>query len=111
MNVERLLTRDCMIVHRTTGTTDDYGNEIPGEALIDTRCYCEQRRSTEPAGVGERASTDWLVVLPADTTVTVADKVRIDGTLELEVIGDPWPAHDPWAGQTSHIELLARETG
>jgi len=109
VNADRLLVRDCSIVRRTPGDEDEYGNPVPVEVFVDTCCYAEQRRSAQPAGVGDRAVSDWLVVLPIETAVTIADAIRLDDGSELEVIGDPWPVHNPWAEAYSHIELIARE--
>lgn len=110
MKPDHLLTRSCTVVHREYGGEDEYGNPTLDETVSARRCYLEQRRSEEPAGVGERAHTDWFVVLPVETPVTVADAIRVDTGLQLEVTSDPWTVHNPVGGYFTHIELLARET-
>jgi len=111
VNVERLLVRHCEVVRRHPDGEDVYGNVTMVDEVTATRCYAEQRRSAEPAAAGERAVSDWLVMLPAGIDVTIADAIRPAGAPSLEVVGDPWAVHNPRLNQTSHIELLARETG
>jgi hypothetical protein len=72
-------------------------------------CYAEQRsRSETKDGQGEVQQEDWLVILPAGTTVNGLDKITV-GTLVLEVVGPPWPVRNPRTQSESHVECNARK--
>lgn len=105
------MNQSCTVTTRTdAGITDRYGNPDRTEATTTTVCYAEQRTRTEAGGEGLVAGEDWLVLLPAGTTVDAADKITV-GSLVLEVVGPPWPAHNPRTKATSHIECTCRRAG
>lgn len=111
MTLAGLLNQSCTITTRTdANTTDRYGNPDQTEATTTTVCYCEQRQRGEQPGEDAVASEDWLVMLPTGTTVDAHDKITV-GSLVLEVVGPPWPAHNPRTRSTSHIECNARKAG
>ncbi|HMV75343.1 MAG TPA: hypothetical protein PKB00_12285 [Microthrixaceae bacterium] len=109
MSLAGLLNQSCTITTRTdAGTKDRYGNPDLTEATTATVCYCEQRTRAEASdGLGEVQQEDWLVMLPAGTTVNGHDKITV-GSLVLEVVGPPWPVRNPRTQSTSHVELTAR---
>lgn len=111
MSLTGLMNQACTITTRTdSATVDRYGNPAPTEAATTTVCYCEQRTRSEVTSEGLVTSEDWLVMLPAGTTVDSADKITV-GTLVLEVVGPPWSARNPRTQATSHVELTARKAG
>lgn len=110
MSLTMLINRPCVIAHRVpSDTTDDYGNEIPGESLTSTVCEIQQRQRSEPADQGETSDTEWVVfLLPAEDLHT-GDRVIVDGE-SYEITGDPWRARNPRTQAESHIEATARRT-
>lgn len=110
MTLAGLLNQTCTITTRTdAGTADRYGNPDQTEATTSTVCYAEQRsRSETKDGKGEVQQEDWLVILPAGTTVNGLDKITV-GTLVLEVVGPPWPVRNPRTQSESHVECNARK--
>lgn len=111
MSLANLMNQSCTVTTRTdAATTDRYGNPDRTEATTSTTCYAEQRTRTETAGEGVVAAEDWLVLLPAGTTVDANDRVTV-GSLVLEVVGPPQPVYNPRTKATSHIECTARKAG
>lgn len=110
MTLSALLNRSVTLIRRLPSVdTDVYGNEIPGEDLVETVGELQQRRREEPGGAGEVSETDWLLVLPAGTDLRTGDAVEVDGML-YELIGDPWAARNPRTGEESHVEATLRRT-
>lgn len=109
--LSQLLNRPCTIVHRTaSGDSDAYGNATATETTTDTVCELQQRRRDEPDAQGEFSDTEWLLILPAATTIDTSDVVRVDGD-SFEVVGDPWAARNPRTGVQSHVEATLRRAG
>lgn len=110
MTLAGLLNQSCTITTRTdAATADRYGNPDQTEATTATVCYCEQRSRTETkTGDGEVQQEEWLVMLPAGTTVNGHDKITV-GALVLEVVGPPWPVRNPRTQSESHVECNARK--
>jgi hypothetical protein len=105
-----LLNRPITIVSRTDGdATDEYGNEIPDEAMTSTVGELQQERRDEPGASGETSDTRWLLVVPAGTVINTGDAVIVDNEV-YEVVGAPWPARNPRTGTTSHVEASLRRT-
>lgn len=113
MPLSDLLNRPCTITRRSqSGTTDDYGNDIPAETTVETVCELQQRdrrADSEPDLAGELSDTLWLLVLPAETDIDTGDVVEVDG-LVYEMFGDPWLARNPRTGEESHVECTLRRT-
>lgn len=109
MSLAGLLNQSCTITTRTDAATKDrYGNPDQTEATTTTACYCEQRSRTETkTGDGEVQQEEWLVMLPAGTTVNGHDKITV-GSLVLEVVGPPWSVRNPRTQSASHVECNAR---
>lgn len=108
MTITALLTRTCTITHDTAGVTvDAYGSEIPATATTDTVCELQQQQRTETNERGTVIEDVWLLVLPADTTVSAEDTVTVDGE-DYYVHGDPWTVRNPRTEAAHHIEATVR---
>lgn len=110
MTVGALMNQACTITTRVDAATKDrYGNPDHTEATVSTVCYWEQRSRTETSGEGVVAVEEWLVMLPAGTTVDQNDKITV-GALSLEVLGPAWPALNPRTQSTSHVEVTCKRS-
>lgn len=108
MTLTALLNRTCTIIRRSeSGSTDELGNEIPDEEAVETVCELQQRNRSEQGNQGEVSSTDWLLILPADTDIGTGDAVVVDEEV-YEMVGDPWPARNPRTATESHVEASLR---
>lgn len=108
MTLAALLNQPVTITRRLRGaSTDRFGNEIPDEQFETTVGELQQRQSTEPAGEGETAASDFLLILPAGTDLTTADIVTVDGQ-DYQVTGDPWRARNPRTQTYSHVQATVR---
>lgn len=107
--LSQLINRPCTITRRgESGEQDDYGNEEPSVAQVDTVCDIQQVRRTE-LDDAEVSDTTWLLFLPPDTAIDTGDQVTIDDTGEtFEMAGDPWPVRNPRTGVESHVEATVR---
>lgn len=112
MTVAALLTLDCTITHRApSGAKDAFGDEQTTETPISTVCELQQRQRTEQTAGGELSDTQWLLVVPAGTTIATGDTVTADDK-DFEVHGEPWTVRNPRTSVVSHIEAtLRRITG
>lgn len=112
MTLPGLINRECSIIRRRPGTTDDgYGNEIPEETVVASVCEIQQRRRDEPGDAGEVSETDWIGFFLPDESLRTADAIAVDGE-EYEVVGDPWRARNPRTREFSHVEAsLKRVAG
>lgn len=110
MSLTDLLNRSCTIISRTSdGTTDEFGNDIPGETLTLTVGELQQRSRDEPAMAGEITASEWLLVLPAGIGIRTGDVVEVDNG-RYEVTGSPWHARNPRTQLESHVEATLRQT-
>ena len=110
MSVSRLLTRNATITHRyPSATVDGYGNPLSDESTSSVLCELQQRQRSEETVMGELAQRTWLLVLPAGTSVDATDTVTVDD-LDYELVGEPWPVHNPRTGSVSHIEATVKRT-
>lgn len=106
--MNRLMTRTCAVAELATAVNvyGDYEPTSVYESNATTVCWAEPKTSGEDSRYGTVASSDWLVVLPADVTVTARSRVVLDGGPTLEVIGHPRPMWSPRGAH--HVELDAR---
>lgn len=110
MTLAALLNQPVTITRRIEGTTkDEFRNVIPDEDTVSTVGELQQRSRSEPGADGETSTADFLLILPAGTDLTTADKVTVDGQ-DYEVVGDPWRARNPRSQTYSHIEATVRRT-
>jgi hypothetical protein len=106
-----LINRPCKLIRRSeSGTTDDYGNDIPSEIVVDTVCELQQRRRDEPSDQGELSDTVWDAFFLPTEDVRTDDALVVDGGL-YEFVGDPWTVRNPRTAADSHIEATARRAG
>ena len=112
MSLSQLLNRDVVIVQRSSsGATDELGDPIAGETLVETVGELQQQQRSEGDDEGERSDTRWLLILPAGTDIDTGDKVLVDDQ-RYEVVGAPWEARNPRTRAESHIEAtLQRVAG
>lgn len=105
-----MLTRlmvPCTIIRRTdVGVTDIYGNEIPTEMQVASKCILEQLSTAELPAAGETSSSTWRAIFPAETDIDTSDGVIYDG-VEYEVTGIPWSINHGARG-IRHVEVLMR---
>lgn len=105
-----LLNRSVTIVNRSGGAgTDEYGNAVPDESLVETVGELQQQQRAEPVAEGELSDTRWLLVLPAGTLIGTGDAVIVDGET-FEVVGAPWPVRNARTGDEHHVEATVRRT-
>lgn len=105
MSLERLLNQPCTLVQRfEAGDTDEYGNEVPLEELVDSVCAIEQRSRAEPGGQGEVSATEWLALFPAGTVLGTDDAVVVDGLGTFELVGEPEAPTLAHSHRESHVE-------
>lgn len=111
MSLATLLNRACTITHRTfdPDVVNEFGDEIPTETPATTVCELQQRQRSETSDPGQVSKTEWLLILPAGTTIATGDTVTIDG-LAYEVSGEPWPARNPRTQAASHVEATVCRT-
>lgn len=110
MSLSALLNRPMTLVQRSaTGSTDEFGNDVPTETLVDVVGELQQTRGDEPGDQGELADTRWLLILPAEADASTGDAVICDGQ-RYEFVGDPWQARNPRTQAVSHLECRLRRT-
>jgi hypothetical protein len=103
-----LLSQSATIVRRSpSGTTDDYGNDIPDETTEDVECYLEQRQRDEDDLSGEVSESEYLLIVPAGTVLDTGDEVIVN-ELAYEMVGAPWEAWNARTGQVGHIEATVK---
>lgn len=113
--LSQLLNRTVTIAHRPDpaddADVDVYGNAdaTATETTVETVGELQQRQRNEPGDQGELSDTHWLLILPAGTALGTADTVTV-GDDDYEVVGDPWPVHNPRTGEEHHLEATLRRT-
>lgn len=105
-----LLTLTCSITARSAQVAvDEYGDEAFTETVTTAVCELQQRQRSETGAAGEVSSSEWLLILPAGTSIDTGDTVTVD-EIDYEVTGEPWQARNPRTGAGSHIECTLRRT-
>lgn len=111
MSLAALLNRPLTIIQRSdAGAEDEYGNPVPTEAAVEVVGELQQIRRDEPGDQGEMSRTDWLLILPAGTSIDTGDAVICDGFI-YEVVGDAERLRNPRTQEFSHVECTLRRTG
>lgn len=111
MSLTQLLNQTGYLLARNeSGTLDDYGNDVPDEVVTAISCEIQQRRRDEDADEGETSQADWLGIFAADTDLTTADAVAVNGMGTFELVGAPWPVYNPRTREVSHVEATLRRT-
>lgn len=102
--------RSVTVVRRSPGTVDAYGNKaLTTVDTITTTGELQQMASSENQTDRDTVVSDWMLLLPAGTTVARFDTATIDGQT-YEVIGVPEVIVSPFTGATSHVEAQVRAT-
>lgn len=105
-----LLTLTCTITGRAAQVAvDEYGDETFTETVTAAVCELQQRQRSETGAAGEVSASEWLLILPAGTSIDTGDTVTID-SVDYEVTGEPWAARNPRTTAESHIECTLRRT-
>lgn len=104
------MNRPITIISRTaSGSTDDYGNATETETETATVGELQRQISRGSAeNAQELSDTDWLLVLPAGTTIDTNDRIRVEDGRVFEVEGEPWHARNPRTGLEHHVEVSLR---
>lgn len=110
MSYRGLLNQPLTIQRRgTTGSTDEYGNEVAATtSSVSTEGYVEQVEAEEITVDRETYRTDWKVFLPGGTSIDGSDRI-VHGSRTLEVIGSPHEVWNPRTRVVHHVELRARQ--
>jgi head-tail adaptor len=105
--VYRLL-RDTVDIGRAgTGTTDRYGNPVPGADTYTTvPASVVPVQSLEDEQDRDTRLSDFLVILPSGTDVTALDRIRWRGEV-FDVQGRPRLVING-RGEDDHIEVTVR---
>lgn len=103
-----LMTTAVVVVHREpSGTTDEYGNDVPVESELETVGEIQQRQRSETAqGI---AAETFALYLPPGTAIAAGDDVLVAGE-RYTVEGTPWHAQNPAGGEGSHVEATLTRT-
>lgn len=110
MNATGLFNQDVTIVSRALSTRDKYGDQEFSETSTTVRGYVEQRQRSEQGADDAVERTEWLLMVPADTSIDADARVEVDG-VQFEVVGPPWPVRNPRTRVTSHLEATLVATG
>lgn len=106
--LSNLLIQSCTITHRSpSDERDEYGRAVDAETTIETMCALHQRQRSEDIEHGQLSRTEWLLLLPADTTIGTADTVTVDD-VAYEVVGEPWDAKG--GTEMAHVEATVVRT-
>ena len=103
--IEQLMNREVEIVSR--GEADDFDNRQTTTGTTTTRGALQQQRRDEPGDQGEVSRTDWILFLPAGTTLDGSDEILVDEQT-FEVVGDPEHVFDEFTGREHHVEASLR---
>lgn len=104
MSLEAQMTRPVTIIQAgTSPSVDEYGKPTPGTpTTTDLLGFFDQTASTEVVIGQTTFQVDGLLILPALTLLTGADKVIVDG-ITYEVVGEPARPWKPSVGE-HHVE-------
>lgn len=106
----QLINRECQVIRRSeSGTTDDYGNALDTEDVVDTQWEVQQRVRDEHDNAV--ADTDWIAFFHPGEDIDSGDAI-VDGPTghRFEVVGQPWPVRNPRTQVESHVEAGVRRT-
>lgn len=103
MSFDTLLTQTVTVTTRTTGAVDDYGN--PTESWgnpVEYRARLEHSDSAEAQGDQLVVTSRYLLILPADATISAGSRVEDEDGNTFEVDGPPIKQRTPRG--VHHIE-------
>jgi len=104
MSLAKLLNQPLELHKNQHTTTDQYGNQVPGDASVTTIVgYLELKESVEYLADRDTIVSSWHAFLPAGTNINAFDRI-VCGGQTFEVDGAPWSVYNPRAGSVSHIQ-------
>jgi hypothetical protein len=111
-----MMNREVVILYyEDTGEIDDEtGNAVVDEFGITTVGEIQPRRTDEPSGHPDIASSDWIGFFLSDDGpyLDSGSIVWIPGEGEYEVVGEPFLRRDPFNETESYIKAgLSRVAG
>lgn len=110
MSIRRLLRTPIEVRTPTTGAADDWG-DLPDVAAtsVRERCYWEPSETSEASQPGQSSASTRTVWLQADTTVTAASVLTIDGQA-WRTVGDPQPHARPGGASVYYAATIRRSS-
>lgn len=104
MPIADLLNRPLTIIRRTdSGDTDEFGNEIPDETMVDDLGALQQMQRKEPTDAGELSAATYTLFLAAGTVIDTGDAVIV-GDSTYELVGDPSRVYNERTGIEHHVK-------
>lgn len=108
MGVADLMTRSATLLrYADSGEVDEYGDAVKTLTETSVSCELQQQRRNEDDEQAEVAESRWRLFLPAGTEVDTGDAIEVGGD-RYELVGEPWPVHNPRTEEISHIEATVR---
>lgn len=108
MPLGNLISRPCTLTRRTSSAdTDRYGDEIPGDQMVETVCSYQPRNESEGEDeLGEETATAFFLVTEV---VGNGDTLHIPGEGDFEINGRPehWSEGSP---AMHHIKATLKRT-
>ena len=111
--VDRLLNHPITLIRRqATGSDDSWGQPITTEVRTETFCHYQQLRTgDQDRNTENTVYEDVSVWIPADSDLGPYDAVELTmggRTETMEVIGQPFAAHNARLDQVNHIKMMVR---
>lgn len=104
MSLAALMSQPVEIL--TPGTQGGYGDDVVKDwdsaSSVSTVAWIAQRKASEIAGFREAGVSEWIGYFPADTAVSIHDRV-LRGDDTFEVVGEPNPCYRP--SGLHHLEV------
>lgn len=108
MSIERMMSKDCILIRREVTDEDEFGNPITTEVEVETRCAFQQRERSETDDGGELSKARWNLWLPYGTVIDTGDGVRVKGRT-YEVEGEP-AEFDEGSRSMWHVAAVVKRT-
>lgn len=117
MSLLQLLRQPLTIKHRDVVGTNDDGDDVidfvgDGDEVFGylTRgAFGQGLFGAEDTADRETYTSDWILVLPAETAITARDQV-VYGEQMFEVSGEPHRVWSPRLAREHHVEVRLQET-
>lgn len=109
--IERLLQTSATIQRRAASTTDSHGSPVSATgSTASVSCYIEQKPTGDGETLGSQntARAEYLVVLPAGTSIDASDRIVI-GSTTYQVTTIPWSVKHAPTGAEHHVEVTVEE--
>ena len=98
---DHMIKTPAMLVTKSHGGRDEYGDVEYVTTSTAIKCHIQQVASTEDEDVEQ--ITRWRVFLPRDVAMAGWDEIVVAG-LTYTLNGDPWPVLNPRTNTVNHIE-------